>query len=396
MLRIISGETAKTGQSLQKQIVRISEDVLHSIFSDNSHILFDDRIAFLNHNDLFRILIEISTKNIIAKDSLLRQLYKTEQKRPGSAFLLLSRLCGYNFNIKSIEKFNRYHLEEIIASLGLDNLSELIFDCIATYGHDFTFNIDKTDRATYVRASNALEFEVIQIKEFGEKIELDNPKIVVYDGVIERVSQIDRLINEHIEQKVSLVLITRGYGQEVIGTLLHNFRMNRTKIVPLTTTTDWSAEFTINDLNTCLEQDKLSLSLKDIECVKTLFIQNSKILIDDKRTLQNALQLKKQIIKEKEELKFNDELINVRLKNLISKKIEIFIGNEFGKSKDLIFDRLNYLMRVISFLKLEPVATVELNRKKYFVPFNSIKISSNDYSSFLKMLQISKVIKNVV
>jgi hypothetical protein len=213
--------------------------------------------------------------------------------------------------------------------------------------------------------------------------------------VIERASQIDKIINQHIEKETSVILLARGFGYEVVSTLLHNWRSQKTKIVPITSTVDLSSEFVIKDLATCLGNENSELLLDERFLIKNIKIEDSKLLIQDERLAKSSKELISKILKESVEFSGLKETIGERIKFLSSRRIEVGIGKEFGNTVDVIFDRIDYINRNLIRSRKIGCAEVMVENKSITVPIESINIANNLFNSLKNNLSNTFLVKNV-
>ena len=398
MRRTIFGETVKNKETiLFSQIKGIASEVFQKTFAGDSHLFFNNRIVFLGPQDLFRILVELKIKEneSVAKDILLRNLYKAEQMCPGSAVILLSKIVEAELKIKKSGLLDRSFVNKIVEDAKIEILQDSILKAIELGGSNCSMSIIKNTRKSYVSCDDCFSFPVIQIKEFGEKLNFSNSYLVVYDGVIERASQIDKIINEHIEKETSVVLLARGFGYEVVSTLLHNWRAQKTKIVPITSTVDLNSEFVIKDLSACLKNENSNLSLEEDFLIKNIKIEDSKLLIQDERLSKSSKELISKILKESTDFRSLKETIGERIKFLSSRRIEVGIGKEFGNTIDVIFDRIDYINRNLIRSRKSGCVEVMVENKTIVVPIEAINIADSLFNSLKNNLSYTFLVKNV-
>ena len=395
MLQTIFGETASKKSNISKRVVGIARDVVQSISKRNSHVLFKNRIIFLGPHDIFRFLIEIKTKHVVERDILLRNLYHAEQSSPGSSLILLNMLSEEKKQIESISKLSKKDLEGLISSCNIDILSAPLCNAINLCGPSSTIIVKKVDRKSYVMCSNSLEFPITQIKEFGETIELNGFYIVLYDGIVERVSQIERLINKQIETKVPVLLLSRGFGYEVVSTLLENFRHGRLNIIPVTTDVDWTSEFVIKDISSCSKISETNLEINESRLFENVKIQNSKLFFNDIGMSKEADSLSKKIAKEFSSLNLDKQILEKRLKSLSSVKIEVAVGNEFGDSADVVLDRINFINRMMVSSRNEPIVKVKIRGVDLYCAATSFQLAKKIIKSINDTTMAARVVRNV-
>ena len=90
------------------------------------------------------------------------------------------------------------------------------------------------------------------------KGELTNPKFVVIDGYIESVGEIHHLLQRCSETLDPLVLVTRGYADDVVSTLAHNLNENRIAVAACVVPYDLEGANTLVDISTAMGGDVTS------------------------------------------------------------------------------------------------------------------------------------------
>lgn len=392
MLQITSGETASPHNKILNQILGIAGEVFNKLYSPNSHLFFNNRIAFPQKEEIFKVLAElrVDETHTHAKNLLIQHVYKCEQQCAGSSYVLLSLLVNAKIELLKCGIIDKNIVRKLIRDTNLEILSNSLFDALEYAGPNCTLSINRSAKDSYVHVKDSLEFPISQIKEFGETIELSNCRLFIYDGVVETVGQIDRIINECLDSKSCAVIFARGFGYEVVSTLLHNYRLGKIKIIPISTKNDWVNEFLLKDLADCANIDNTSIN--NYAIIKNIKISNSFITIFDDSLDKNISSLFVKITKDLKELKINNEIIKERLKVLSSKKINVGIGNEFANCKDLIYDRIDYLNRVIIRSKLTGYSIVKINNREHVLPIDSIKIAKRAFDSMKNTLKHTRLV----
>ena len=95
---------------------------------------------------------------------------------------------------------------QLIETINIDALKNSLIKALENVSLDTSILVDEGDKETHITYINSLEFPITQIKEFGESIVIGNFKLVSYDGVIETISQIDKILNFHVEDKITIIL----------------------------------------------------------------------------------------------------------------------------------------------------------------------------------------------
>jgi hypothetical protein len=275
----------------------------------------------------------------------------------------------------------------------LEILRDPLIKAYENCGPNCSVLINKDTKNSYVYLKKSLEFQISQIKEFGEEIELSNCVFYSYDGVVERVSQIDKIANDCINSNSTAIILARGFGYEVVSTLLHNYRSGRLKIIPVSSKSDWTSEFVTKDIAICLDID--CNSLKEGKVVERVKISNSFITFFDAKMSENAEGLFKKVSSETKNLNIDREIFKERLKSLSCKKIEIGIGYEYGNCKDVVADRIDYINRIIIRSKQIGYSNLLLNKKNFILPIDALNISKKVFESMEKIMTITKLVRSV-
>ena len=403
MLQIISGEIAKHSNIKRRttlDVLRLAKKVYESASSGHSHIVFQDRIAFIGFNDIFRILLEIKSENQIAKDILAKNLYHAEQISPGASKLLLCMLAGKDFEIKNVSKLNENNVVSLIKDIKIEILEEPLISAIKNSDFRSTISINNSASISYIKTSNEISLPISQTLEFGEKNEFSQCAIVAYDGVVEKISQIERVLHFYAECKIPVILFSRGFGYEVISTLLFNKKNGLLNVIPVTTNVNWESEFIIRDLSSCMqiESNEIGLTIKNYESflVKDVKIFNSKLSISDVRIISNARKLVEKISVESYSMKDISHIVEKRKSFLSSSKIDVFIGNEYASSRPIVFDRLVYFSRMISQLKSHGFIEVKCDNNILYCCASSVKVCKMIHDSVLNSCESSYVVRNNV
>lgn len=104
------------------------------------------------------------------------------------------------------------------------------------------------------------------------KITLQGAKVLIVDGLIESVSEIDSLLEACNKTKRSLIIIARGFSADVTSTLLVNYIRKTLNVIPATLEFDLETANVMNDIAVVLGTDVIS-SLKG-ELISTVKLDN--------------------------------------------------------------------------------------------------------------------------
>ena len=86
----------------------------------------------------------------------------------------------------------------------------------------------------------------------------NNVKVLLVDGMIEKVSEIDKLLMKSYESKIPLLLIAQGFSEEVIATIWNNNQRGTFDVMPLRLQQSLEALNVLNDISAVSGGDVLS------------------------------------------------------------------------------------------------------------------------------------------
>lgn len=143
-------------------------------------------------------------------------------------------------------------------------VSSLVKEILSVAG--ISSQVDISNETSSVTSIEVRKGHVFPFKTFEEmlgmaKWERKDAKILVVDGIVERVSEIDSLLTSCHEEKSSLVMFARGFSEEVIATLSVNMARKTLDVLPIRVPFDENFSNSLNDVAVTLSSDVFS-SLK--------------------------------------------------------------------------------------------------------------------------------------
>ena len=287
--------------------------VSHMISSDDLLTVgIHDRHGYVNH-----IAQENSWPEYVRK-IFLQCYYTAELKAPGSGNISVALLCnsliGNNVSVSSSDVFRISTSDAFKAVLGFidSSLSDMIEQSIRFIGVNGKFSIKKTESTvpTLELRSNH-RFKVGLDDNFVlNSIKRDEAKILVYDGQIQDVGQVDRLFNECHEKKLTCVLIARSFSGDVISTINANQKRNTLDVIPVKVNDEITNFNIMGDIALCSETLFIhsgsgirisNTSVSDISTVTNLTITGRTISFDRKQSA--AIACEKRISKINDKIK---------------------------------------------------------------------------------------------
>ena len=145
-------------------------------------------------------------------------------------------------------------LEEfILASVQDDKLKTSINESIKLSGLEGIIQVENSHNENYsVEAKNGYKFPVKIFKPFlgpfGTWNQVD-VKFFLVDGILEKVSEIDKILNKSFQTKIPLVIAAQGFSEEILGTLKINNDAKKLNVFPIVVGNDLESLNLLNDIS---------------------------------------------------------------------------------------------------------------------------------------------------
>lgn len=202
----------------------------------------------------------------------------------------------------------------------VDNTPSAITSIELTGGYTFNFGIEKN----------------FQLSTKLSEWKVNSPKILLLDGVIETVGEINRLLEYMHEKKQPCVIIARGFSNEVLGTLSVNKSRETLDVIPVLAPFDLEGINALADLGVVCQSSVVSslkgdaISAIDPDTLKTV---DSVTANHSSIVIQNAIA---------------DQGVKIHIDNLLSKKNETSIVDK----KELLDKRTKALGSVCTHVRI--------------------------------------------
>lgn len=368
----------KCNSGLYSEISNLAKKIIDSLDSGRAAQACGNRVYQLQKSESLRFLAGYepqSSVERVAKSILLTSMYRAEQSSPMASYLLCKEISG-GFEAKSASKIDRKSLQSALQNVLEDSTTPFI-ESLQHAGPDATVSVRKSSsKDSVIKVSDSIEIPVEGGAEFGEKIELNSCKLLTVDGIVESVGEINRLLMECVDSGEPLVIYARGWGYEVVSTLLHNWRLGKLKVIPLSCNMDPSSEYYFSDLPTCINCDNslqgVNTSLKDLKSLSSVTLERGRLSIKDKSASDRARKHVSEIMKDSNSLKVG-KWASERARLLSSRKIEFFIGDDAGTDSGIFSDRFNFAIRF--YLESRKFGTITVDGA--YIPITAIEISKS-------------------
>lgn len=223
-------------------------------------------------------------------------------------------------------------------------LAEVIYQAVSSAGLEGKIYVEDGKQSSYVLEKKlGYVFDVKPIKAFlteaNSSLERQGVKILLIDGLIERVSEIDLVLTKAYQTKEPVVIVARGFSEEVVATLKVNFDKGFLNVIPVLLNSDLESINLLNDLAvvcgcqivSTLNGEMLgTMSLDDLPTVQKIRCQLGQIVIEEPKTQgQVASQIKSLLSKRTDNQNVEDivNLLDKRIKALTSNTVTIRLPN---------------------------------------------------------------------
>lgn len=318
----------------------------------------------------------------IIEGMLLEACYKAELNGAGSADLCstfalalitqITQLCEAGYSFKALrqeaqEGYKAFHshlsslaaeptekaLHEAVRGAVDDPLlASMVLEAINLAGVEGTVFPEHTKTLVpSVELVNGYRFKISPPTPFyaGKgKWKRQFPKVLIIDGVIERVSEIHGILEKASQTKEPIAFITRGYGEEVIMTLKVNQDRRTLDIIPIIVPFDLEGINMLNDISivcgadivTSLKGNLIStIKYDDLKSVDSINCQGNLMTVLNRGTEKHVADHAQFLTRKQEQQHVEDvsDLLLKRIRSLSSYCVRLRIASksEQEKMKDL-------------------------------------------------------------
>lgn len=353
--------TYQEQEKFHDAIKSIMKDI-YAKYSGSKFILTDDFYRIENNSLHFlakllqnktpeeRILFRLLSKVILQSESLsggsavpgflfafffLERLLLTEnnyqdtalEKEFSSNILQLKQEIEKNMSLCKKEDISRF-IKSVCDNKVFAEVLELAIEVAGLEGK--LYLEDGKQLAYVIEKTQGYNFVVSPLKMFltNNTWESVDVKVLLVDGIIERVSEIDRILSRAFETKEPVLFIAKGFSEEVIGTLKANFDRGNLNIVPALINENIEninimadlASVTGSSVVSAFKGDILSfVNIDEIPTVSKVKCQLGQITIEESKTKNRVSKhLQNLLIKRVENQNVYDivDIIDKRIKSL--------------------------------------------------------------------------------
>ena len=393
---------------------------------DNNNNHSSSSVEQIFYKLLLRTMYQVETKSgnsshfvFLYAKSLLKRLLKDSDTLTAmnEQELLMSLESFWSLSLKPFIEANAHIFDEQGLFEFIENnnktiskdITTVVIEALKLAGLEGKIFIEDGKQSNYiVELKNGYSFNSMEPFTFL----LDNntswfrnyPKVLIIDGIIEEVAEIDNVLNKAYETQQSLVIIALGFSEEVAATVKTNNDQKKFDVQLLKFKNDILVLNSINDVSvvcgtvqvsSLLGQSVATTDWNDIPTVDKIQIKPSQVNIENKKTEHSVMSHMKSILDRKKEttnssIEDVQEIYDLRLKSLASNAVYIYLPNVSEVEKNslkIAFDNLlrniKSIMQFGAFdLKLLNNLNNENNHDNKFesIMIKSLKDLSSDYS----------------
>ena len=236
-------------------------------------------------------------------------------------------------------------INDLIDSIAQDKvISSIIKEATALAGIEGNIVVEENELPnTIIELQFGYNFKINSFKGFIPSIGTwtrSNLKILLVDGLVDKVSELDKILAKSFETKIPLMIIAQGFSEEVIATLHSNNFRNNFDIMPIRLESSLETLNVLNDIAVVSGCDIVS-SLKgemltfvnydSLPVIEKISLTNNVITIHNNRTRANVighlqyLQSRRKSQEENTSISDLSDLTTKRIQNLLAHIVKISI-----------------------------------------------------------------------
>jgi hypothetical protein len=370
-------------------------------------------------NNKFNMLdkLKFNSKSLdLLQEIMMESLIKCESSCPGSGKIYLqlftdilveSKLNTINYDDlfnkivdlinESTEFIKSNDMKKYLTSIINDyKLVNMIFESLNFTGITGKIHVDFTpyDKDT-IELIEGFTFNIKSLNDFSNLSEIKRslPKVLIIDGIIEKISEIDHILRKANETNDTILICAIGFSEEVILTLRLNFLNKKLDVIPIAVGVDQNTINMLKDIaivcNTryvsAMTGDVIStVKYDELNTVEDVVISGNSLRIKNSTNKNNISNHISQLINKKTSINnfLSSKLYDERIKSLASKYVNVKIGAMNDQEKLIKLEKIHTCLKLIPILSRYGI--IKSNDKLYDKVLN------------LKQKSIIKLFKNQI
>lgn len=250
-------------------------------------------------DDLSKIILEI----------ILENAYKSEQLAPGAFKKTIENLSHLNDPCTESYHAKREDIENFVKRNLSDVDSDILMSAIDLVGFSGKITLEKSiNDSTSIEVIDSFIFSIDSY--LTSNVKLINPKIILIDGYVESVSEINRLLESMTNTGYQLIFLARGFDAEVINTICVNNDRKVFSIYPIQVPFDIEGLNALVDMSIASGCELISSNLGQLISTVDVSIAST---LDEASITKNKISFKK---------RSTNHNVRIQIKNLLKKIAE--------------------------------------------------------------------------
>lgn len=244
------------------------------------------------------------------------------------------------------------------------DLSIAVTEAIELAGVEGHIRLEDTKQSCYVvEQTNGYTFTLKPYRFFlGEPWEALNVKVLLVDGTVENVSELDAILSRSLETQTPMVIISQGFSEEVVATLKTNYDRGVLNVIPLKVQPDLEGLNVLADLAAIVGGDVVSFlkgdllickEHKDIQNVDKVIINGDQVSFHNSKT-RTAVGAQIRYLLEKKTQPINVEgfetLYDKRLQTLLAHTVVLRLPTMTTRESETIRTKVDVCLRTVKSL----------------------------------------------
>jgi chaperonin GroEL (HSP60 family) len=230
-------------------------------------------------------------------------------------------------------------------------------------------------------------------------------KLLVVDGLIESVAEINSLLQAFSETKETLLFVARGFDPDVINTLKVNFLRKTLNVIPFTVAYDFEGLNVLNDIAIVGCTDVVSsmkgqlisqIKYEEIICVDSVVIKGDSFTIVNDKAISRVKSHVSFLFEKRGTVALDqfEKIYDDRIKSLTPSSVRIRIANDHDTQA--IIEKFDVALRLLRSSMLRGCIRTSFMKKKYglFETFPDVYVLEAVLAAVAFATSCEKTIKN--
>ena len=386
-------DTAENLENIYKKVEKALSQQLYSLNKDTYHFIINllqpkDRLERAYCSHIFNIAYQTEVlsqgagpNSFVFANSFSKSLLSGDEIKDNSTKVVE----GYQLEVDRISKLTQTisqpasinHIKNsILVAVGYDQiLADVVWEAVSLTGLEGKVYIENGKQDNYlIEQKLGYTFKVNPYNFFlknNDIWEADKCKVILIDGVLEDVSEIDHILTKSYETKIPLLFLAQGFSEEVVATLKANQERGHFECIPLRVMPDLESINIISDMAkacnttpvTSLKGDRLCfLNYDDIPIVDKIRCNRSQVTIQQ-RSSHNAVAAQIRYLVEKRQSEPVEDIVNLidkRLRSLVSNSVVVHLPNMPANNLDDVRVKLDNGLRAVKTILNHGVVNLDL------------------------------------